>query len=110
MHTARWDSRYNYDGKRVAVIGSGATAAQAIPELAKTASCITVFQRTPNWVVPRYGKSIGKSLQVVFRYVPGARRLFRMVLMAVREALFGFAIHESALNVYAQKLCRGLMA
>ncbi|KAN0095166.1 FAD/NAD(P)-binding domain containing protein [Hyaloscypha variabilis] len=109
MHTARWNAEYNFDGKRVAVIGSGATAAQAIPELAQTATSVTVFQRTPNWVVPRYGKPIGKTLQAIFRYVPGVRRLFRMVLMAVRERLFGFAIHDSVLNGYVRKICHEMM-
>ncbi|KAE9367997.1 FAD/NAD(P)-binding domain-containing protein [Stipitochalara longipes BDJ] len=109
MHTARWDAEYCFDGKRVAVVGNGASAAQAIPEIAKTANSVTVFQRTPNWVVPRYGKSIGKTLQAIFRYVPGARRYFRMVLMTVREVFFGFAVHESSLNGYVRKLCRKMM-
>jgi cation diffusion facilitator CzcD-associated flavoprotein CzcO len=109
MHTARWDSSYNFDGKRVAVIGNGATAAQAIPEIAKTANSITVFQRTPNWIIPRYDKPIGKTLQAIFRYVPAIRRQFRMILMAVREFLHGFAIHHSAMNSYVRKLCREMM-
>lgn len=53
MHSARWDHSVSLEGKRVGVIGSAASAVQIIPEVAKTAAHLTVFQRTPNWVVPR---------------------------------------------------------
>lgn len=53
-HTARWphDREVTFEGKRVAVIGTGATGVQAITEIAKTAGHLTVFQRTANWAVP----------------------------------------------------------
>ena len=53
MHSARWDHSVDFTGQRVGVIGSAASAVQLIPELAKVAEKLTVFQRTPNWVVPR---------------------------------------------------------
>lgn len=53
MHSARWDHSVTLEGKRVAVIGSAASAVQIIPEAAKVAGHLTVYQRTPNWVVPR---------------------------------------------------------
>ncbi|MEM5515891.1 NAD(P)/FAD-dependent oxidoreductase [Henriciella sp. AS95] len=53
MHSARWDHSVSWEGKRVGVIGSAASAVQLIPEMAKTAAHLTVFQRTPNWVTPR---------------------------------------------------------
>ncbi|WP_084420585.1 flavin-containing monooxygenase [Henriciella litoralis] len=53
MHSARWDHSVSWEGKRVGVIGSAASAVQLIPEIAKTAAHLTVFQRTPNWVTPR---------------------------------------------------------
>ncbi|MEM1087225.1 MAG: NAD(P)/FAD-dependent oxidoreductase [Pseudomonadota bacterium] len=52
-HSAAWDHSIDMDGKRVGVIGSAASAVQIIPELANTASQLTVFQRSPNWVIPR---------------------------------------------------------
>ncbi|MEO1642541.1 MAG: NAD(P)/FAD-dependent oxidoreductase [Pseudomonadota bacterium] len=52
-HSAAWDHSIEIAGKRVGVIGSAASAVQIIPELAKTASHLTVFQRSPNWVIPR---------------------------------------------------------
>ncbi|MFN3519025.1 MAG: flavin-containing monooxygenase [Sphingomonas sp.] len=52
-HAAEWDDSVDLTGKRVGVIGSAASAVQLIPEVAKIAGHLTVFQRTPNWVVPR---------------------------------------------------------
>ena len=53
MHTAQWDATLDLAGKRVAVIGTGASGVQVVPELAGTAAQLTVFQRTPPWMVPK---------------------------------------------------------
>ena len=53
--SARWDDDYDFAGKSVAVIGTGASAIQIIPELVKVAGSVKVFQRTPGWVMPRVG-------------------------------------------------------
>ncbi|HEX4856427.1 MAG TPA: NAD(P)-binding domain-containing protein, partial [Limnobacter sp.] len=53
IHSARWDHDYDFTGKRVAVIGTGASAIQIIPELVKKVDMLKVFQRTPAWVMPR---------------------------------------------------------
>lgn len=53
LHSARWDKSIDWSGKRVGVIGSAASAVQIVPELAKTAARVSVFQRTPNWLLPR---------------------------------------------------------
>jgi len=58
MHSARWDTNVSLKGKRVGVIGSAASAVQLIPEVAKEAAQMTVFQRTPNWVIPRNDQEI----------------------------------------------------
>ncbi len=54
MHTARWDHELDLTGKRVAVIGTGASAVQVIPEIAPKVSQLTVFQRTPIWCFPKF--------------------------------------------------------
>ena len=61
MHSARWDSSVPLDGKSVGVIGSAASAVQLIPEVAKVAGKLTVYQRTPNWVVPRRDVPISQA-------------------------------------------------
>lgn len=58
FHSARWDHGVDLAGKRVGIIGSAASAVQIIPEVAKVAGHLTVFQRTPNWVIPRLDRPI----------------------------------------------------
>jgi cation diffusion facilitator CzcD-associated flavoprotein CzcO len=61
-HTARWPHEpVSFEGKRVAVIGTGATGVQTIQEVAKTAGTLTVFQRTPNWCAPLHNAPIGEE-------------------------------------------------
>jgi cation diffusion facilitator CzcD-associated flavoprotein CzcO len=110
MHSARWDWAYPLEGKRIGIIGNGATAAQVIPELAKIAESLVVFQRTPNWVVPRRDQAISPFRQMLYSVVPPVRQLYRAALMDFREslqsvskpgsqtALLVEALHESALK------------
>lgn len=58
MHSARWDHSVDFTGKKVGVIGAAASAIQLIPQIAKTAGKVTVFQRTPNWIIPRMDRAI----------------------------------------------------
>ncbi|KAK0348268.1 hypothetical protein LTR94_037919, partial [Friedmanniomyces endolithicus] len=58
FHAADWPEGIDLTGKRVGVIGSAASAVQLIPEVAKVAGHLTVFQRTPNWIVPRMDVAI----------------------------------------------------
>lgn len=60
LHTARWDAEFDPTGKHIAVVGTGASAVQLVPQLARQvapAGRVTVFQRTPAWIVPRGGRS-----------------------------------------------------
>jgi cation diffusion facilitator CzcD-associated flavoprotein CzcO len=72
MHTARWDATVDLSGKRVAVIGTGASGVQVIPELAKTAAELTVFQRTPPWMVPKEDRPYTVDELDRFRRLPWA--------------------------------------
>ena len=56
FHSARWEHQHDLTGRRIAVIGTGASGAQIIPELAKTAAHVDVYQRTPQWILPRSDK------------------------------------------------------
>ncbi len=61
-HTSRWPhTPVDFTGKRVGIIGTGATAIQAIPEIAKQAKQLTVFQRRPNWAAPLHNSKISKA-------------------------------------------------
>jgi 4-hydroxyacetophenone monooxygenase len=72
FHSARWDHSVDLKGKRVVVIGTGASAAQFIPAIAPEVADLTVFQRTPPWLVPvpQYHDEVPSGLQWLFRHVP----------------------------------------
>jgi cation diffusion facilitator CzcD-associated flavoprotein CzcO len=72
VHTARWDHSIDWSGKRVAVIGTGASGVQAIPELAEVAAAVTVFQRTPPWMVPKDDRHFTTAELDRFRRDPAA--------------------------------------
>ncbi len=70
MHTARWDHSFDPAGKRIAVIGSAASAIQATPQLAEAAEHVTLFQRTPNFIAPRNDFAYSAEDQEAFRTDP----------------------------------------
>jgi cation diffusion facilitator CzcD-associated flavoprotein CzcO len=110
MHSARWDWSKPIAGQRVGIIGNGATAAQIVPEITKTAKNLTVFQRTPNWLVPRDDKKITSLRKAAFRYIPPIRRMYRASLMDFRESWYDAAvIEDSALNNEMKRLCTEMM-
>ncbi|WP_084957730.1 flavin-containing monooxygenase [Thermoactinospora rubra] len=77
FHSARWNHDHDLTGRDVAVIGTGSSAAQFIPEVAKRARALKVFQRTPNWVIPKPDAEFGPLARKAFRYVPGLQRAYR---------------------------------
>ena len=77
MHTAQWDHDVDLAGKKVAVIGTGASGVQAVPELAKIAEQLTVFQRTPPWMVPKDDRAYSTTELAQFRRDPLATRRTR---------------------------------
>ncbi|MGV0905093.1 flavin-containing monooxygenase [Mycobacterium novum] len=77
IHSARWDHDYDFAGKKVAVIGTGASGVQIIPELVKVAKSVKVFQRTPGWVLPKVNTSTSGPLKWVYKNVPLAEKLMR---------------------------------
>ena len=77
MHSAAWDSSYDVRGKSLAVIGSGASAIQMIPPLAKVVRRLVVFQRSPNWVVAKEDRPFSQLEKALFRYLPLWARLYR---------------------------------
>ncbi len=70
FHSAHWDASVDLAGKRVAVIGNGASAIQFVPEVAKVAGQLTLFQRSPNWIVPRMNRPYTDEEKAQFRVRP----------------------------------------
>jgi cation diffusion facilitator CzcD-associated flavoprotein CzcO len=72
MHTSEWDAGVDLSGKRVAVVGTGASGVQVVPELAATTAQLTVFQRTPPWMVPKEDRPYSADELARFRRHPWA--------------------------------------
>ena len=87
VHSARWDPSVDFGGKRVAVIGTGASAIQIVPELGKVAAHLDVFQRTAPWVMPRTDRPTTAVERFLFRKVPAAQKLSRQFIYWSREIL-----------------------
>ncbi len=87
FHSARWDHDYDLRGKRVAVIGTGASAIQFVPEAAEQTSRLYVFQRTGNWFFPRKNHAYPRWLKGLFRRFPTIERLRRWGLYQYAESL-----------------------
>jgi cation diffusion facilitator CzcD-associated flavoprotein CzcO len=98
IHTTDWDDRYRADGQRVAIIGTGATAVQLIPELAKTAADLTVYQRTPIWVVPKVDVHFSERTKRLFARLPLAQRAIRWVTDALYEGFTTVALQDRKLH------------
>ncbi|MBM7366193.1 flavin-containing monooxygenase [Gordonia hydrophobica] len=92
IHTTDWRDGYDFGGRRAAVIGTGATAVQLIPEIARRARALTVFQRTPIWVVPKVDFPIPRPVQHLFAKVPLAQKAARAVNTSLLEMLMVFGV------------------
>jgi cation diffusion facilitator CzcD-associated flavoprotein CzcO len=86
FHSARWDHGYDLTDKRVAVVGTGASAVQFVPEIAERTAHVTVFQRTPPWVVPKADHPIGRLERTAHRLIPPLQRLRRAGIYWLHES------------------------
>lgn len=77
FHSANWPRDCDLRGKRVAVVGAGASAIQFVPKVAEEAERLYVIQRTPPWIFPKRDRAIGNLERALLRYLPGYRRAFR---------------------------------
>jgi cation diffusion facilitator CzcD-associated flavoprotein CzcO len=85
MHSAEWDESYDLSGKRVAVIGTGASAIQIVPAIAEKVAHLDLFQRTPAWVLPRMDGDFSQKIKDRFRRFPLLQRLFRTLIYSRME-------------------------
>lgn len=90
FHSARWNHDYDLRGKRVAVIGTGASAIQLVPEIASIAAQLTVFQRTAPYVTPRQNRNYARWQQRLYAAVPALQKLHRSGFYWFNE-LFGLS-------------------
>ncbi|MGY4711849.1 flavin-containing monooxygenase [Mycolicibacterium sp. CBM1] len=86
MHTAQWDHSVDLTGARVAVLGTGSTASQLLPEVAKVAETVYSVQRSPTWVLPKPDRPYTERERWLFRRIPLAKKLYRIRLWLRSEA------------------------
>ncbi len=103
VHTARWDHEQVLAGKRVAVIGTGASAVQVIPEIAPIVERLTVFQRTPIWCFPKFDVPLSGAARRMMR-LPLGRTLQRLLSQAYVEFTFPLAAQYFTVNPLAQRM------
>jgi cation diffusion facilitator CzcD-associated flavoprotein CzcO len=87
FHSARWNHGHDLDGERVAVIGTGCSAAQLIPEIQPRVKRLLVFQRTPAWTFPRLNRRITRLERSLYRRLPALQRLARARQYVYRESI-----------------------
>jgi cation diffusion facilitator CzcD-associated flavoprotein CzcO len=103
MHSAEWDHGYDFTGKRVGVIGTGASAIQIVPQLQQTAGRLVVFQRTPPWVLHKGDRAFSSVEKTAFAAIPGLRWLYRQSIFWALEARV-VAFEHPALMKLAERL------
>ncbi|HEX4225364.1 MAG TPA: NAD(P)/FAD-dependent oxidoreductase [Pseudonocardiaceae bacterium] len=98
FHSARWDHDYDLTGKRVAVIGTGASAVQFVPPVAEQVGRLSVFQRTGNWILPRRNNVYPASFAALFRLFPILGTIWRQLLFHSLELLTAWIRHPRTLG------------
>src|SRR6266516_439487 len=97
-HSARWDHGAGLAGQRVAVVGTGASAIQFVPEIAKTAAHVDVYQRTPPYVLPKTDRPYGEAEQAFYDRFPVVRKADRLRIFLYGELLTsGFVLSPKLL-------------
>ena len=107
IHSARWDDGADLTGKRVAILGTGASAVQIVPEVARDVAKLDVYQRTPIWVGPKFDPRIPSWLKALFRRVPFTQRVTRTVASAIVEFLLIFLVVNYRYVAFAQRWIEG---
>ena len=93
FHSAEWDESFELAGKRVAVVGTGASAIQFVPQIAPKVAHLTLFQRTPPWIVPKPDREVRTWERWLFAHLPVTQSLFRAFLYWRQEILgLGFTL------------------
>ncbi|HEX4844479.1 MAG TPA: NAD(P)/FAD-dependent oxidoreductase [Limnobacter sp.] len=109
IHSARWDHGYNFAGKRVGVVGTGASAIQIVPELVKKAGSVKVFQRTPPWVMPRPDFNTSALSKTLFAKLPFTQKAIREALYWTHESMALAVIWDSPVTRLGERLGRAFL-
>ncbi len=87
FHSARWEHGYDLTGKRVCVVGTGASAVQFVPQIQPLVAQLTLHQRTPPWIFPRHDRPVPAARKLAYRRLPALQRLSRLRIYLTFESL-----------------------
>jgi len=110
FHTARWNHDHDLTGRKVAVVGTGASAIQTVPRIQPLADQVTVFQRTPPWVVPHRDRPLTGFEHELYRRLPAAQRTARTAVYLGRELLVTGLVYRPRLMNLVQKAAEAHLA
>ncbi len=102
FHSARWNHDHDLSGQRVAVIGTGASAIQIVPAVQPQVARMTIFQRTPGWVLPRMDRDISETERWLLRRFPVLQRVMRAQQTIFRDGVLHQVMHRRWLRRAAQ--------
>jgi cation diffusion facilitator CzcD-associated flavoprotein CzcO len=94
FHSARWEHGFDLAGKRVCVVGTGASAVQFVPQIAPVVEHLYLHQRTPPWIFPRRDRSVSRLRKAAYRRVPALQRLSRLRIYATFESLLSVFVGQ----------------
>lgn len=106
FHSARWDHDVDLDGKSVAVIGTGASAIQFVPQVAPRVGSLTLFQRTPPWIMPRPDRAISPAERALYARLPITQWLYRQLIYWRSELLCTALVYQPRILPLAEKVAR----
>jgi cation diffusion facilitator CzcD-associated flavoprotein CzcO len=98
FHSSQWDHSYDFTDKKVAVIGTGASAVQFVPHIAAHVEKLSVFQRTPPWILPKFDVAHADWVIWMLRSIPGCKRLARSLLYWCQEAACIGFVHPALMR------------
>ncbi|MBW0089703.1 NAD(P)/FAD-dependent oxidoreductase [Pseudonocardia sp. KRD-184] len=99
FHSSRWDHGHDLRGRRVAVIGTGASAIQFVPHIQREVASLTLFQRTAPWVLPKPDRPIPAPVRALYKRVPLAQKIQRSLVYARNEMLVGGFLKPARMKV-----------
>lgn len=100
FHSQDWDHSYDLKGKRIAVIGTGASAIQFVPQIQKVAERVDLYQRTPPWITPKPDSRVSERTRKLFARVPALQRAARNTIYWALEArAFGFVVNPKLMAI-----------
>jgi cation diffusion facilitator CzcD-associated flavoprotein CzcO len=109
FHTAEWDSSHDLSGERVAVVGTGASAIQVVPEIQPIVGRLSVFQRTAPWIMPRVDREVSDAEKRIYRHFPFVLRALRALHYLLLESRgFPFFVEPRAFRLFERVALRHL--